>query len=54
MKIGLGLVNKDIANELGISEKTVRNCLTTIYDKLNVTGRLELALFLSKSQPVGR
>lgn len=49
MKIGQGLVNKDIAQQLGISEKTVRNCLTIIYEKLAVTGRLELALFLSKN-----
>jgi two-component system response regulator DevR len=48
MKIGEGLVNKDIALALGISEKTVRNCLTTIYEKLGVIGRLELALFLTK------
>jgi DNA-binding NarL/FixJ family response regulator len=49
IKIGEGLVNKDIGKALGISEKTVRNTLTTIYEKLGVEGRLELALFLSKS-----
>jgi two-component system nitrate/nitrite response regulator NarL len=52
MKIGQGLVNKDIAKELGISEKTVRNCLTTIYEKLEVTNRLELALLLVKHNRV--
>ena len=49
MKIGQGLVNKDIARELGISEKTVRNSLTTVYEKLGVASRLELAVFLSKN-----
>ena len=37
--------NKEIADRLRISEKTVKNHLTNIYDKLGVSGRLELAVF---------
>jgi two-component system, NarL family, nitrate/nitrite response regulator NarL len=37
--------NKEIAELLGISEKTVKNHLTHIFDKLGVSGRLELAIF---------
>jgi two-component system, NarL family, response regulator DegU len=41
----MGLVNKDVAKKLSISEKTVRNHLTVIYSKLRVSSRLELAIF---------
>ena len=37
--------NKEIADRLGISGKTVKNHLTHIFDKLGVSGRLELAMF---------
>jgi two-component system nitrate/nitrite response regulator NarL len=39
------LGNKEIANSLGISDKTVKHHLTNIFDKLGVSSRLELALF---------
>jgi len=39
-----GLSNKEIANILGISEKTVKSHLTNIYSKLNVSSRLEAVL----------
>ena len=39
-----GQLNKEIASELGISEKTVRNQLTTIYEKLGVKTRAEAAI----------
>jgi two-component system, NarL family, nitrate/nitrite response regulator NarL len=47
--IAEGLVNKDIAKRLSITEKTVRNALTVIYNKLGVTNRLELAIYASKN-----
>jgi DNA-binding NarL/FixJ family response regulator len=40
-----GLRNEEVARRLGISEKTVRNHLTAIFDKLGVSGRLELLAF---------
>ncbi len=41
-----GLRNKEIAAELNISEKTVKNHLSKIFDKLGVSDRLELALYV--------
>jgi DNA-binding NarL/FixJ family response regulator len=40
-----GLKNKDIALEVGTTEQVVKNYLRKIYDKLNVSDRLELALY---------
>jgi DNA-binding NarL/FixJ family response regulator len=37
--------NKDIAKALGLSEQTVKNHLSNIFDKLGVSNRLELALY---------
>ena len=37
--------NRDIAEALAISEKTVKHHLTHIFDKVGVSSRLELALF---------
>jgi DNA-binding NarL/FixJ family response regulator len=43
--VGDGLKNKEIAERLSISETTVRHHLTSVYRKLEVTDRLELAIF---------
>ena len=40
-----GASNKDIAIDLGLSEQTVKNHLSNIFDKLGVSNRLELALY---------
>lgn len=40
-----GATNKDISDLLGLSEQTVKNHLSHIYDKVGVSNRLELALF---------
>ena len=43
--IGEGLKNKQIASRLFISETTVRHHLTSIFDKLGVSDRLELIMY---------
>jgi two-component system nitrate/nitrite response regulator NarL len=40
-----GYTNKDIAKKLSISEQTVKHHLTSIFNKVGVPNRLELALF---------
>jgi DNA-binding NarL/FixJ family response regulator len=45
MLIGEGLKNKQIAAKLFISEATVRHHLTSIFDKLGVSDRLELIIY---------
>ncbi len=40
-----GAANKDIGSQFGLSEQTVKNHLSRIFDKLGVSNRLELALF---------
>jgi DNA-binding NarL/FixJ family response regulator len=42
-----GSTNKDVAKRLGISEDTVKHHMTSIFDKLGVSTRLELAIFAS-------
>jgi two-component system, NarL family, nitrate/nitrite response regulator NarL len=46
--IAEGLTTKRIAERLFISEKTVSNHLTAIYNKLGVSSRLELAIYASR------
>jgi DNA-binding NarL/FixJ family response regulator len=43
--IGEGLRNKQIADRLFISEGTVRNHLTTVFSKLEVSDRFELLMY---------
>ena len=40
-----GMTNKDIANTLYLSEKTVKNHLNNIFKKIDVTDRTKAALF---------
>ncbi|AOT69022.1 response regulator [Geosporobacter ferrireducens] len=48
--IGLGKTNKEIAEELFIAEKTVRNYVSKIMKKIDVTNRTEAALYWSKQK----
>ena len=41
--IGEGLTNREIANELRLSEKTIKNCVSQIYAKLNIERRSQAA-----------
>jgi len=45
-----GLTSKQIAVELRITEHTVSNNLFRIYNKLGISSRVELVLFLAKQQ----
>jgi len=47
-----GYGNKDIAEKLSMSDQTVKNHITAIFDKLGVSSRLELALFAMNHQLV--
>jgi two-component system, NarL family, nitrate/nitrite response regulator NarL len=40
-----GRSNREIASELGISEQTVKNQLTVVFQKLHIKNRLELAVY---------
>ncbi len=44
-----GLQNRDIANELKLSEHTIKNYLFHIFDKLGVSSRVELVLYAVSS-----
>ncbi|HVP55589.1 MAG TPA: response regulator transcription factor [Candidatus Eisenbacteria bacterium] len=41
-----GYKNREIADQLYTSEQVVKNCLRSIFDKIGVSDRLELALFV--------
>jgi DNA-binding NarL/FixJ family response regulator len=40
-----GLTNRDISQQLNLSEHTVRNYLFRIFNKVGTSNRLELALY---------
>ena len=42
-----GKTNREIGQQLGIAEDTVKRHITHIFDKLGVSSRLELALFIT-------
>ena len=45
--VGLGSSNKEIASQLNISDRTVKAHLTAIFQKLQISDRLRLGLFVS-------
>ncbi len=47
-----GMLNKEIANELYISEKTVKNHISSIFRKLNVQDRTQAAVYAIKTRIV--
>jgi DNA-binding NarL/FixJ family response regulator len=42
--IARGACNKEIAQRLGITERTVKAHLTSVFQKLGLSGRLQLAV----------
>ena len=51
-KLILNKTTKDIANELGISEKTVRNHISNVIQKLAVNGRANAVVELLKLKEI--
>jgi DNA-binding NarL/FixJ family response regulator len=49
-----GLKNREIADQLGISDKVVKNYLSNIYNKIGVNNRLELALWFERQVHEGK
>jgi NarL family two-component system response regulator LiaR len=43
--VAQGLDNNEIGDRLGLSEKTIRNRLTVVFDKLHVNNRTQAALY---------
>lgn len=48
--IAEGCTNKEVAGRLGLSEKTVRNYLSTVFEKLHVSRRAEAAVIFAQEQ----
>jgi DNA-binding NarL/FixJ family response regulator len=48
--VAQGLKNKEVASEIGTTEHVVKNYLRTIYDKLGLWNRVELALWYEARQ----
>jgi two-component system nitrate/nitrite response regulator NarL len=51
--VGDGSSNKEIANQLKISERTVKAHLTAVFHKVGISDRLRLALFITNDQHNG-
>jgi two-component system, NarL family, nitrate/nitrite response regulator NarL len=49
-----GATNREIATRLALSEQTVKNYFSSIFEKLRVSNRLELAMFAVKHDLVSR
>jgi DNA-binding NarL/FixJ family response regulator len=48
--VAQGMPNKEVAATLGLSEHTVSNYLFRIYNKLGISSRIELALYVMKER----
>jgi two-component system, NarL family, response regulator DevR len=49
--IGEGLTNRQIAHELGLAEKTVKNYVSSLLAKLGLGSRTQAALFATRNVP---
>lgn len=47
--IAEGRTNKEVAAEMGLAEKTVKNYLSTVFEKLHVTRRAQAAAYYTQS-----
>jgi two-component system response regulator DevR len=48
--IAEGCTNKEVAAQLGLSEKTVKNYLSTVFEKLHVSRRAEAAVIFAQQK----
>jgi two-component system response regulator DevR len=46
-----GLTNKEVAAQLNLSDKTVKNYLSTVFEKLHVSRRAEAAVIYAQRKP---
>ena len=49
-----GCANREIATRFGVSEQTVKNQLSTLFQKVGVSGRLALAVYALREGLVDR
>jgi DNA-binding NarL/FixJ family response regulator len=47
--IAVGLSNKEISVQLNLSEKTIKNYVSRIFSKVNVTARTQAAVYAIKA-----
>ncbi|WP_221028791.1 response regulator [Actomonas aquatica] len=52
--IAEGKTNKEVAMEMGLAEKTVKNYLSTVFEKLHVTRRTQAAALYAQAQAASR
>ena len=51
--VATGMSNRDVADKLGLSPHTVKNFLFRIFEKLGISTRIELVLYvLSQDKPL--
>ena len=48
--IARGMANKEIAQQLGLSERTVHNHVSNVLSKLNLANRTQAALYKQKHE----
>jgi two-component system nitrate/nitrite response regulator NarL len=48
-----GMSTRELSHKVGVTEHTIRNYLSNIYDKLGVSSRVELALYAIARQDLG-
>lgn len=51
--VARGLSNRDIASATGIAQQTVKNHLSSIFQKLNVRSRVQLAVLVLTNDVAG-